>query len=137
MSFASTDQQQKSAPGRFGVVQGFLFAHETQKQTAASLSFICLRTNIYIYIYMYIYIYIYVVLRMLEGPCSPRSVGNFVICFFPREGADSLKRVYVQTRTMTIYTEAKINWKMTRGTDLRSIFQMLRKSVPHSPGDRF
>ncbi len=54
----------------------------------------------------------------------------------------------VQTHTMTIHTEAKINLKMAHnwrdnlspggfGTALRSIFKMLRNAVPNSLGDRF
>ena len=54
----------------------------------------------------------------------------------------------VQTRTMTIYTEAKINWKMAPnlpknrspggfGTAVRSILKMLRNAVPNCPGARF
>ena len=54
----------------------------------------------------------------------------------------------VETFTMTTYTEAKINRKMTPnwppnrspgelGIVLRSIFKMLPNAMPSSPGDRF
>ncbi len=55
----------------------------------------------------------------------------------------------VQTQTMTIYTEAKINRKMAPKLALRiglpgrfvialrSILKRLRNAVPNTPGDRF
>jgi hypothetical protein len=54
----------------------------------------------------------------------------------------------MQTHTMTIYTEAKINHTMAHnrpwnrssgefGAASRSIFKMRRNGVPSSPGDRF
>ena len=65
-----------------------------------------------------------------------------------REVASHLLEESADTHTMTIYTEAKINWKMAPqlalesdpgklGTAARSIFKMLRNAVPNSPGDRF